>query len=216
MLEARLFGELPEYAAVSDGAGGVIVAYDDRAGRLSRDTGLNHVNAQRLNGEGEKLWGDGVSVVPNRPFHFLSPALFPVPDGGAIVAVAEYRGHTPLVFQRLAADGRTLWGVEGRRLVGPRSLGELESVGPVFGSLDDGVLRLAWDHDSAEYLAAVRFSAFDAAGNRLVPGGGIQLTRPMLRNDFLIRDFAYDPATDTSFVLWSNGAVAAAVLYSSR
>ena len=175
-----------------------------------------HVAAERLSSAGERLWGDGVPVVASRD-HGLA-ALFPAPEGGAFVAVWDYANGGDLAFQRLAADGRSLWDAEGVPVVEPGSIGEFETENIVFGSFDDGVLRLAWDHDSAgpPYRSDVRFSAFDAAGNRLVPGGGVKLTRPMLRDDYLIRDFAYDPATDTSFVLWSNGAVAAAVLYSSR
>lgn len=70
---------------------------------------FNHVTAQRMSAAGERLWGEGVSVLPSRPPHNLYE-LFAHPDGGAVVAVVTFPfelvdGGLHLVFQRLAADG---------------------------------------------------------------------------------------------------------------
>ena len=216
----------PWISAVSDGAGGAILAFDDRSGRLPVGTSLNHVTAQRMSASGERLWGEGVSVLPSRPPQALFE-LFAHPDGGAVVAVITFPfdffvdGGFHMVLQRLAVDGRPLWPAEGIPVVDPTSSPDRLYEGPIFGSVDDGVLRIAWERSNprSRLPSEIRFSAFDAAGNRLTPGDGVPLIRPVVpsRNgDALIRGFAFDPASGTSFVVWEGAGDAAAVLYATR
>jgi hypothetical protein len=91
--------------------------------------------------------------------------------------------------------------------------------GPVFGSVDDGVLRIAWERYKVRsgLRSEIRFSAFDAAGNRLTPSDGVPL-KGLVKTDgaSLIRAFAFNPASGTSFVLWEGARGAAAVLYAPR
>jgi hypothetical protein len=213
----------PWFSAVPDGTGGAIVAYDDRVGRLPEGTDLNHVTAQRMSAAGERLWGEGVSVVPGRPPHGFYE-LFAHPDGGAVVAVITFPfefidGGVHLVLQRLAADGRPLWPTEGVPVVDLTSSPDRVYEGPVFGSVDDGVLRIAWERlkDEDPYRYEIRFSAFDAAGNRLTPSDGVPLVHPTQTNDTsILRGFAFDPASGSSFVVWQGWKGAAGVLYNSR
>lgn len=212
----------PWISAVPDGTGGAILALDDRVSRLPEGTDFNHVTAQRMSAAGERLWGEGVSVLPSRPPHTLYD-LFVHPDGGAVVAVVTFPfafvgGGVHLVLQRLAADGRPLWPTEGVTAVDLTSSPDGVYEGPVFGSVDDGVLRIAWERSATAETALraeIRFSAFDAAGNRLTPSDGVPLVRPTpFGNDFLlIRGFAFDPASGSSFVVWEGARGAAAVLY---
>jgi hypothetical protein len=211
--------DTPWISAVSDGTGGAILAFDDRIGRLPEGTDFNHVTAQRMSAAGERLWGEGVSVLPSRPPQTLYD-LFAHPDGGAVVAVMTFPfefvdGGGHLVLQRLAADGRPLWPTEGVTVVDLTSSPDSVYEGPVFGSVDDGVLRIAWERSSTRspLPPEIRFSAFDAAGNRLTPSDGVSLARPTPGDGSLIRGFAFDPASGSSFVVWEGARGAAAVLY---
>lgn len=214
---------VPSISAVSDGTGGAILAFDDRMGRLPEAPDFNHVTAQRMSAAGERLWGEGVSLLPSRPPHNLYE-LFPHPDGGAVVAVVTFPfelfdGGVHLVLQRLAADGRPLWPTAGVPVVDLASSPDSVSEGPVFGSIDDGVLRIAWErfNSRSPLHPEIRFSSFDAAGNRLTPSDGVLLMRPVVSNyDSLIRGFAFDPASGASFVVWESTRGAAAVLYAPR
>jgi hypothetical protein len=169
------------------------------------------------------MWGESVSVLPSRPPHTLYE-LFAHPDGGAIVAVLTYPfelvdGGLHLVLQRLAADGRPLWPTEGVPVVDLTSSRDNVSEGPVFGSVNDGVLRIAWErsNNQSPLPYEIRFSAFDAAGNRLTPSDGVPLVRPTQSSDYpLLRGFAFDPASGSSFVVWKGARGAAAVLYTPR
>jgi len=213
----------PWISAVPDGAGGAILAFDDRTGRLPEGSDFNHVTAQRISAAGERLWGEGVSVLPSRPPQALYD-LFAHPDGGAVVAVVTLPfefidGGIHLVLQRLAADGRPLWPTEGVPVVDLASSPDSVYEGPVFGSVDDGVLRIAWERSRTGFPLRyeIRFSAFDAAGNRLTPSDGVPLLRPtQSSNAPLIRGFAFDPASGSSFVVWEGAKGAAAVLYTPR
>jgi hypothetical protein len=211
---------VPIISAVSDGTGGAILAFDDRVGRLPEAPDFNHVSAQRISAAGERLWGEGVSVLPGRPPHNLCN-LIAHPDGGAIVAVMTFPfelfdGGVHLVLQRLAADGRPLWPTAGMPVVDLASSPDSVYEGPAFGSVDDGVLRIAWERFNirSPLHPEIHFSAFDAAGNRLTPSDGVPLMRPVVRNYYsLIRGFAFNPASGTSFVLWEGASHAAALLY---
>jgi hypothetical protein len=212
----------PRISAVSDGTGGAILVFDDRAGRLPEGTDFNHVTAQRMSAAGERLWGEGVSVLPSRPPYTLYD-LFVHPDGGAVVAVLTFPfefvgGGVHLVLQRLAADGRPLWPTEGVTVVDLTSSSDSVYEGPVFGSVDDGVLRIAWERSNirSPLRSEIRFSAFDAAGNRLTPSDGVPLVRPTPGDSSLLRGFAFDPASGSSFVVWEGARDAAAVLYTPR
>lgn len=210
----------PSISVVPDGTGGAIVAFDDRVGRLPEGSDFNSVTAQRMSAAGERLWGEGVSVLPSRPPHNLY-TLIAHPDGGAVVAVVTFPfelvdGGLHLAFQRLAADGRRLWPAEGVTAVDPTSSPDRMYEGPVFGSVDDGVLRIAWERSNTgrPVRYEIGFSAFDAAGNRLTPSDGVPLVRPTQSSkDSVIRGFAFDPASGSSFTLWEGARGAAAVLY---
>jgi hypothetical protein len=212
--------DVPWISAVSDGTGGAILAFDGRIGRLPEGSDFNHVTAQRMSAAGERLWGEGVSVVPSRPPQILYD-LFPYPDGGAVVVVLTYsfvfgNGGIHLALQRLAADGRPLWPTEGVTVVDLTSSPDNAYEGPVFGSVDDGVLRIAWERSNTgtSRRHEIRFSAFDTAGNRLTPSDGVPLVRPMPPSEgALIRGFAFDPASGSSFVVWESARGASAVLY---
>lgn len=201
--------ELRQFALVSDGSGGVILAYDDQLGRLPEGTDFNHVTAQRISSGGEKLWGEGVPVMPSRPPQFLD-SLFPGPDGGAFVGVVrfpflDYPG-IHLVFQRLAADGRLLWPAGGVTPMDPALVKERDIDGPAFGAFDGNVLRIAWEHHPlGGFSSEILFAVLDPAGNRLTGSAGDPLTNA--RGYKGLRGLALDPQTGSSFVVWGGADV---------
>ncbi len=93
--------------AVSDGAGGAIVAWaDERVG--SRD-----VYAQRVNAAGQPLWAtDGLVLCSARgdqdPLDMVSDGA-----GGAIVLWHDYRCGSSLYAQRVSSSGSVLWNAGG-------------------------------------------------------------------------------------------------------
>jgi hypothetical protein len=112
---AQIFvGPAEEARVVSDGAGGAIIAYmrdipceDGRIGYCDSD-----IYAQRIDAEGNVLWGpDGVPIcvgpsVPN------SPRIVTDGAGGAVIYFA-FIGNEPGYFafraRRIDADGHELW-----------------------------------------------------------------------------------------------------------
>lgn len=210
----------PGLSAIPDGHGGAIFAFDDQVGSLPEGIDFNHVTAQRIDSAGEKLWGDGVSVFSTRPPKTLY-YLYAHPDGGAIVSAVSFpfelvSGGLHLVLQRLSADGRTLWPTDGVSVVDQATSPDGVYEGGLFSSLADGVLRIVWERTgSSANRPEIRFSAFDAdSGNRLGPSDGVPLVPPMRPVDTdLLRGFVFDPASDTSFVVWAGAKGATGLVY---
>jgi Secretion system C-terminal sorting domain len=98
------FPQQPKYVC-SDGAGGMIVIYEDWN---SNSSPLISVKAQRINTSGTKLWGTGVSIYVSS----FSPEVVVQSDnnGGAIVLISVGSAFDRNVFaQRLDASGNKLW-----------------------------------------------------------------------------------------------------------
>jgi len=92
--------------AVSGGSGNAIILYSD-----SSETDWN-AKLQKLNSEGEFLWGDGVEIFP------LGRQMISDNLGGAIIAGVrrEFDGVSVkyiLRAQRIDGNGKILWGEEG-------------------------------------------------------------------------------------------------------
>ena len=96
-----------EPQAISDGAGGVLVAWDDeRPGGLA-------IFAQRLDDTGKTLWAaDGISVTTGAADNLLAQ-LVPDGSGGAFVIWEQHanpdRFDTNLFAQRISAAGSPIW-----------------------------------------------------------------------------------------------------------
>jgi hypothetical protein len=96
-------------AAVSDGWGGIIIAWQDlRSGR-------SMIHTQRLNEEGAPLWlADGLPLASTNGGSQQWPVLVSDDDGGAIIAWHDLRAWAPGIYaQRVAADGMPLWQANG-------------------------------------------------------------------------------------------------------
>ncbi len=90
--------------AVSDGAGGAIIAWID--GR----SGATDVYAQRLNAGGVAQWtADGV-VICNASSNQLALRIISDGAGGAIIVWTDYRGASPDIYaQRVNGSGAVQW-----------------------------------------------------------------------------------------------------------
>ena len=100
-------GPAEEAQVVSDGAGGAIIAYtrdipcEDGVAFCDSD-----IYAQRIDAEGDILWGpDGIPICAG-PSVTYSPRIVADGAGGAIVFFVDERG---VCAQRVDADGHKLW-----------------------------------------------------------------------------------------------------------
>ena len=103
--------------AADDGAGGTVVVWN------YSENGNKSLRAQRLDADGNKLWGDnGVKVSSVSPYWggYSTPArISPDGSGGLFVtwAAGEHiKDKTSSYIQRISGDGELLWGEEGTRL----------------------------------------------------------------------------------------------------
>ena len=93
---------------VSDGSGGAIVIY-----QWTDDRGDSDILAQRIGGDGERVWHAG--EIPSVLFasDWVERAPVAVPDGrGGAIVVCEWEGpdgDTDVMAQRVSADGEVLW-----------------------------------------------------------------------------------------------------------
>lgn len=92
---------------VSDGAGGIIVVWQDyRSGNYD-------IYAQRVHGNGTAAWSvNGVSVCVHTGTQDF-PVIAMDDAGGAIIAWNDHRDFSDLFAQRIAADGAKMWPVDG-------------------------------------------------------------------------------------------------------
>jgi hypothetical protein len=104
-----------EPQAVSDGSGGVIVAWRDHR------TGVGSLYAQRIDAIGSIAWESlGMRVCPGSARTQESPTLVPDGEGGAIVAWKDYRNwpgglpaNTDIYAQRINGQGVLRWTDKG-------------------------------------------------------------------------------------------------------
>ena len=91
-------------AAVSDGAGGVIIAWEDAAGGQP-------IVAQRLDADGNLLWGANGTVVSTAASGPARISLVADGQGGAVVCWNEFRnGNWDIFGQHLDSSGTPTWG----------------------------------------------------------------------------------------------------------
>jgi hypothetical protein len=96
-------------ALVSDGTGGAIVTWADLRGSST------DLYAQRLDGDGTRLWTtDGVVVSATTNIQSV-PCLVPDDSGGAIIAWQDLRSGSSydVYAQRISATGAALWATNG-------------------------------------------------------------------------------------------------------
>jgi len=140
--------------AISDGSGGVVVAWQDE----------DNIYAQRVGPEGKPLWAEGSVLVCAEPMQASQVALTSDGSGGAIISWND-RSHrsddqenaayfAPIYSQKIDAKGEPLWGEQGiptgsrlgyARVISDGTGGAIvtwRDSQPVFRSLYDDYVRL--------------------------------------------------------------------------
>ncbi|HET7250170.1 MAG TPA: hypothetical protein VFI79_10015 [Gemmatimonadales bacterium] len=156
-------------AAISDGAGGAIVVWEDQ--RLNANI---NIFAQRISAGGAPLWGNlaaGLAVC-NATGTQQQPVICSDGSGGAIVAWADDRSGTwALYAQRISAAGSAQWAANGVSISSTLTA-------PSFGSLDyniatdtQGGAYLAWTTSANEF----RIQRVNGSGTALFAAGGVLL-----------------------------------------
>jgi len=137
-----------EYSAVSDGAGGIILAW-------SYQTGMDvyAIRATRIQSDGGRPWGEYVTVASMPPIRNGEPRLCSDGSGGAYVAWNSHIANSQdydIWAQRLSANGEAMWQTGGVCVCGlARYRGQLSLASSRSGSVTDGCL-LVWE-DQREY-----------------------------------------------------------------
>jgi hypothetical protein len=145
-------------AAVSDGSGGVIVAWIDyRNGTTNAD-----IFAQRLNADGNRVWlATGVPVC-RAVYDQDWPCIVPDGAGGAIIGWEDYRlvdGSSDIYAQRVDAGGVVMWAENGI----PVCTSGLFQRYPVAASDGSGGTFLAWN-DLRNGNVEIYVQKIDASG----------------------------------------------------
>ena len=97
------------HSIASDGAGGVIAAWEDVRNQTTHD-----IYAQRLSPSGQRLWGDEAVLLHPTPGAQRDPSLATDGAGGAFVAWNDQRnGGGDVYAQHVDATGAIQWGSEG-------------------------------------------------------------------------------------------------------
>ncbi len=97
--------------AVPDGAGGVIIAWEDNRGYFSWD-----LYAQRVSSTGETLWAVNGVPVCIASLDQIDARIMTDGSGGAFIAWTDYRNGTnnrDVYIQRLSSEGEPLWAADG-------------------------------------------------------------------------------------------------------
>jgi hypothetical protein len=183
--------------AVTDGQGGAILAFGYQAG-----VGPVSVRAQRVDRDGDRLWGEGTTLAAGPTLPAID-SLSPAPDGGAFAVVLEMlvNGQTRFVLHRLGPDGRLARPFAGTVLSAPgRFQQDLNSQ----ASFDGDRLRVLW---SSHVLGSgahieVRIALFDRTGKRLSAPGNPPLVDGTAGRHYFA-GFAFDAARDQGLAVWN-------------
>ena len=95
------------YRIISDGQGGAIIAFQETNG------GTSDIYAQKINSNGDRLWGVNGTLICNAPNHQYDLAICLDGSGGAIITWEDWRYGNPnldIYAQRVSYDGTTHWG----------------------------------------------------------------------------------------------------------
>jgi len=176
-------------ALISDGNGGAIVTWDD-----SRN-GAADVYAQRIDANGNALWGASGIPVCTATNDQRAPRITSDLLGGAIVAWADYRSGTADVFaQRVDGNGSALWSVDGVAVTdsaGPQSYADL------VGDGDSGAIVTWYDGGPNANSFAQRIDKFGT--RRWSPNGGVKFSGYTLGRHML------EDGASGAFVLFEGG-----------
>ncbi|NOT33227.1 MAG: T9SS type A sorting domain-containing protein [Candidatus Eisenbacteria bacterium] len=169
--------------AIADGAGGVIVVWQDQRNGVDYD-----IYAQRINARGDALWtANGVAVCSATNAQIL-PVVTSDGAGGAIIAWQDFRNgsHYDVFAQRVNANGTTAWTASGINVCNAAGIQEALAI----ISDDAGGAILTWQDlrsGGTNDIYALRVgptgtSLWTANGRAVSVAGGSQLA-PRLASD---------------------------------
>ena len=153
-------------AIVSDGVGGVIIAWVD-----DRDGTHWDVYAQRLDPDGTPLWTANGVVICSATGDQFSPMIASDGGGGAIVVWQDHRGGTTnadVYAQRVNSLGVTQWAIDG---VGVSTAANYQSRPTVVSDGAGGAI-VAWQ----DYRSGSGTDTSDIYAQRVSPSGVVQWT----------------------------------------
>jgi len=101
-----------DYSIMSDGLGGAFLLW------TKVKSPWWDIYAQKIDGNGQKVWGDTGIVICNASFSQRDVVLTSDEQGGFIVSWMDYRSSTyaDIYAQRVDADGNILWTTNGKKL----------------------------------------------------------------------------------------------------
>lgn len=144
---------------VTDGAGGVIVAWEDRRGGDGSD-----IYAQRIGASGTAGWAADGSAVCTAASDQTAISAVGDTAGGAIIAWQDIRGGTYDVFaQRVDSSSAHLWTENGTAICTAAG----HQISPVMVPDGSGGATIAWPDGRTE-------TSYDVYGQRVDPAGAAQ------------------------------------------
>lgn len=151
--------------AVTDGAGGAIVAWEDYRGGTDAD-----IYAQRVNSLGNTQWTANGTVICNASAHQYVPVAIADGAGGAIIAWPDGRsGGAGVYAQRINASGTILWTANGEGTTAFNGAKSYTSICP------DGAggAILCWEDNRNIGNTDIYAQRFNASGTRLWAANGL-------------------------------------------
>jgi hypothetical protein len=181
--------------AVSDGSNGVVIAWvDGRNGFCDASfKGACDIFAQRLSGDGERLWqtsGVAVTTAPNNQ-GTSGIAITGDGSGGAIIAWEDARPSNccRIVAQRIDSSGSTVWNADGIS-VSPEPSLVIGPIGapPQIVSDNAGGAIVAWldVQVPSPDMPKIALLRLDGTGRALWPSGSVEFGAPSRMNGFAI------------------------------
>jgi hypothetical protein len=149
-----------EIAAVADGFGGAIVAWEDSR---DFDTNARDIYAMRINGAGTARWFNNGRAVCVQASDQSGPVVAADPYGGARFGWVDERNlasaGAQIYVQALAGDGLPLWAANGK----PADPADGGQAGVSLAATGDGSVAFVWV-DQRTGAMDIRAQRFDAAG----------------------------------------------------
>lgn len=161
-------GSQNDIQAVSDGAGGVIVAWADQRAGASTD-----LYAQRINAAGNPVWTANGLLVCGLSGVQDQPAMIPDGAGGAILVWSDTRNGVSrdLWAQRLNASGTKLWATNGVQVTGAGN----DQDQPTIAADGSGGALVAWRDKRGLTSSDVYAQRLSSTGTLLWTNSGITL-----------------------------------------
>jgi hypothetical protein len=139
--------------AITDGAGGAIIAWEDRR------SGGGDIYAQRVSATGWRLWGPNGVAIGAASGEQVAPSIVSDQAGGAIVVWEDVRGNGDVYAQRVNGAGVVQWAADGVPVCA--ALGAQHN--PIAAADGAGGVLVTW-WDQRSLTADVYAQRLDAAG----------------------------------------------------